>query len=235
MTRRTCLVVRPEPGCGATLGRVNALPGWRGAGVPLTERLATNAPMPDEAFDAVVVTSAAAASLLHALQRDVPMHAIGRATAMALKEAGFPNVTVGADGTAARDGGALGRALARSGRYRTVLYPCTRDRRPDLERDARDGGLRIVPWPIYATVAVPDGTARLRAALDSAPDAVLLHAPSGAAALGASWPVDWARGRTLALCLSDAIAAAVPRGFAAAARVAERPEDAALIDLLARE
>ena len=225
---RRCLVVRPEPGCTATVARVRALGGWRPVGVPLTERVGTGIPMPSEAFDAVVLTSAAAAPYLDALPRDVPVHCIGQATANAARHAGFTNVRLGT-GRPVADGGALGSALAHSLRDRAVLYPCAEDRRPDLEREAALGGVQVLLWPVYRTAPAPDGEARLRRALDRPPDATLLHAPSTARTLAAAWPTEWKGSSVTWLTLSRQIADALPADLSGPRVVAETPDERALI------
>lgn len=230
--KRTCLVVRPEPGCSRTAARVGALASWWGVAVPLTERRATEALRPSAAYDAIVLTSAAAAPYIAYLPQDVPVHAIGKTTATAAREAGFPSVTVGMDGIPPAHGEELGRMLAASYAGRTLLYPCSEQRRPNLERAAGAGGVRILPWPVYRTVPIANGTHHLRNALSGPPDAVMLHAPSGAAALASAWPDEWLSATPTWLCLSMPISDALPSHFRGERRIASRRDEAAIMELL---
>ena len=190
-----------------------------------------------------MLTSAAAAPALATLadgHRALPLHAIGAATAAAARQAGWARVRVGAEGQppteghAPADGAALGRALASPGRR--FLYPCAEARSPDLEAALEAGGASVTAWPVYCTVPRSDGAAALRA-LPAPPDAVLLHAPSAARALGRIAISDRAVASLLSrarmVCLSDRIAAALPPGVGAAHAVAARPDEAALLALLA--
>ena len=117
-----------------------------------------------------------------------------------------------------------------AGRYAgaTLLYPCAEDRRPGLEAALKERGVRVAAWPLYRTVALADAPGRLRAALgDVAPAAVLLHSPSAARALAGA-----ALGDAPLICLSAAIARAVPPGTEGGRVVAGRPDEAALLDAL---
>ena len=235
---RRALVLRPEPGDAATAARIEALGGWRAVCVPLTLREETEAEPPSGPFDALVLTSAAAAGPAAARApwlRDAPVHAIGEATARAAREAGFARVTSGADGRPARDGAALGRALGPTLGGARILYPCAEERRPGFERSARAAGIEVVAWPLYRTLARADGTARLAEALEEGPvEATLLHAPSAARALAraaADLGLDGGDRFGTLLCLSDAVADALPDVWASRL-VAPMPDDASLVACL---
>ena len=228
MTRRA-LVVRPEPGCTATAARIDARDGWHAVKLPLTERRATGAPRPEGAFAAIALTSAAAVLHVPPELRSLPVHAIGDATARAARAAGMEVATVGAG-----DGTQFGENLVRARIAGPILYPCAEDRRPGFEDALVGAGVRVDPWPVYRTVTLPDGGPRL-AAVGRKIDAVLLYAPSGARALGSA-----ARdaGTTLSgsrmLCLSAAIAQALPPSLGAARIWPNEPREDALLDLLDR-
>ena len=232
---RRALVVRPEPGCAATLRAIAALEGWRGIGVPLTERQETGAAPPEGRFDAVLLTSMAAALPARSFAH-LPVHAIGEATARAVREAGFASVTVGARGEAAQDGAAFGRMLASIGLGRP-LYPCAEERRPELETVLRDAGVAVEPWPVYRTVIVERGGERLRKALgEDIVDAVLLHAPSGTRAFASVVREAGLADRFASaamLCLSERVAEALPDGLGGARIVPPAPEDRLLVAQLA--
>lgn len=228
------LVVRPEPGASATAARLRAM-GREALVVPLlaTEPIEGPLPAPRRSFDAIVLTSAAAAREL--ARRDLPsdlrgrtVHTIGEATAHAASCAGLARVVVGANGTAPADGTALGTMLAPLYRGRSLLYPCAEDRRPGLAAALREGGVDVTAWPLYRTVALPDALSRLEeSTLHAPPTAVLLHSPSAARALG-----DRPLSGVPLLCLSRAVADAVPPGTGGERRVAAEPTEAALLALL---
>ena len=228
---RRCLVVRPQPGCAATVARVNELPRWRGVGVPLTERSATGAAMPEGSFDRIALTSAAALPYLDNVPREVPVRAIGAATATAARNAGFANVTVGMNGDAPQNGAEFGEQLGSLGSA-TILYPCAQDRRPEFEARAMGAGLKVLPWPVYSTLALPNGEQRLRQAFAAPPDGVLLHAPSGARAVTRAWPQPWHDASPLWLAYSETVLNDLPRSLPGQRLVASRPDDAALMELL---
>ena len=232
---RLALVLRPGEGAARTAARIDALGGWRAAVVPLTAREPTGAAPPPGTFDAIVLTSAAAVPALDALPpavRALPLHAIGEATAEAARMAGHAHVVVGADGAAPHDGRAFGQMLA--GRGLRFLYPCAEARSPDLEA-VLEARAAIAPWPVYRTVPRAGASAELLA-LDGAPAAVLLHAPSAARALGALCEATPAFAERMAgaamLCLSARVGDALPGDLGAARHVARQPDDASLVALL---
>ena len=229
---KTALVLRPEPGLSATLHRIEGIEGWWGIGLPLTQRDPTRGPRPSGSFDAIAFTSGEATRVLddHADLRTLPIHAVGKETARHARERGARSVRVGLGGDVPRDGAELGRSLGAHYRGRIILYPCAVERRPGFEREATRQGAFVVSWPIYRTTADPQAQAELRALLrDAPPEAILLHAPSAARALAHAAPIP---GGVALLCLSDAIAAALPHGSATRVLVADRPDDDALLSLL---
>lgn len=229
---RTALVLRPEPGLSATLKGIERIEGWRGIGLSLTRRKPTGAPRPPGSFDAVAFTSAEATRVLEHNEdlRAVPIHTIGSETARWARTHGGARVRVGLDGTAPPDGTEFGRLLGPRYKGHTILYPCAEERRPGFEREATGGGASVVPWPVYRTEVDPRSPARLREVFrNTPPDAVLLHAPSAAKGLRESANIPET---TAILCLSKAIADALPAACAARIRIAERPTDEALLSLL---
>lgn len=228
MTRRA-LVVRPEPGCTATAARIDARDGWHAVKLPLTERRATGAPRPEGSLTAIALTSAAAVPHVPPDLRSLPVHAIGEATARAARAAGMEVATVGTG-----DGTQFGEGLARAGIAGPILYPCAEDRRPGFENALVAAGVRVDPWPVYRTVSLPDGGTRLAAAGRKI-DAVLLYAPSGARALGsAAREAKMTLDRVRMLCLSAAIAQALPTRLGGRRIWPDEPREDALLDLLDR-
>ena len=95
---RRVLVLRPEPGATATLRRARER-GLEAEAVPLFEVEPVEWAVPDPSdFDALLLTSGNAVRHggpgLQAL-RELPVHAVGEATARAAREAGFAVATIG--------------------------------------------------------------------------------------------------------------------------------------------
>jgi uroporphyrinogen-III synthase len=100
---RRLIILRPEPGASASLERARAL-GIEAEAIPLFEIRPVAWTAPDPAgFDALLMTSANAArhggSELARLV-DLPVHAVGAATAAAARAAGFTVVGTGEGGVA---------------------------------------------------------------------------------------------------------------------------------------
>ena len=137
MTR--VLVLRPEPGATATLRRARER-GLEAQAVPLFEVEPVEWAVPDPRdFDALLLTSANAVRQggpgLQAL-RELPVHAVGEATARAARDAGFAVATIG-DWDVNRLLGSINpdvNLLHLCGEHRTV---------PDAARQA------ITPIPVY--------------------------------------------------------------------------------------
>ena len=187
--------------------------------------------MPERSFDRIALTSAAALPYLDDVPRDTPIHAIGTATATAARNAGFANVTVGMDGNAPQNGAEFGEQL-KSLSPATILYPCARDRRSEFEAQATGAGMKVLPWSVYGTLALPNGKRCLRRAFAEPPDAVLLHASSGARAVARAWPQPWHDASPLWLAYSETVLNDLPRSLAGQRLVTSRPDDAALMELL---
>lgn len=233
MSGRLVLVTRPAAQAEATRAALAAR-GFRGIVAPCL----TAEPMPDEALDlegvaALALTSANGAAALAARtrRRDLPVFAVGEATAAAARKAGFASVTVsGGDAAALADliaarldpaaGAILHAAAEEAAADLAALLPAFAVRRAVL--------YRMVP-----AAALP---AEALAALDAdGLAAVLFYSARTVAAFGVLVSAAHRTARLAplaALCLSPAIAEtarALPFGSVAAAAV---PEEAALLDLL---
>ncbi|MBN2970620.1 uroporphyrinogen-III synthase [Roseomonas aeriglobus] len=137
---RALAVLRPEPGNGATAARIEAL-GHVALRLPLfaIRPLDWNAPDPAD-FDSLVLSSANAVraggpDLARLLP--LPVHAVGRATALAAEAAGFTVAAVGEGGVDALD--PPGRVLRLVGRdhrassaARTIVVYASEGLTPDL-------------------------------------------------------------------------------------------------------
>lgn len=212
MTRRA-LVLRPAPGNARTIAALAAL-GVPAVALPLFLVTPCRWTMPDrEAFDALLLTSANAARHAGAALRalDLPVVAVGEATAAAARAAGLTVMIVGTGDAAA--------AVAQAGERR-LLHAAGRD------HVALAGVETIV---VYASDAVELPGDALDIALDSV---VLLHSRRAAtrfvALLG-----DANRARIKVAALSSAVAEAAGTGWEALATPSE-PNDRALVALAAR-
>ena len=218
---RPLLVLRPEPGAAATIARAQAA-GFEAIAAPLFAVVPLAWTAPDrQAHDALMLTSANA--VRHAgpaldLYRDLPVYAVGEATASVARKAGFQDVRTGAGDAAAlaarmvRDG--IGRPLHLAGRdYREVATSLAIERRI-----------------VYAAEPVTALPVAARAAL--AKQAVsLIHSPRAGtlfARLLAEAGID-ARHVPVA-----AISAAAAEGPWQAVAIAAAPDDGALLAAAAR-
>lgn len=206
------LVLRPEPGAGATAAAARAI-GLAAVAAPLFTVRAIAWQLPEEPFDAVLLTSASAARLggpgLAALTH-LPAYAVGTATAAAARAAGFTEVIAGESDVEA--------VVARAG-GRRLLHLAGREHRP-----GGAAATRIV----YAADAADALPAAARAAL---PEAVALLHSARAAALFAA--LAGPREGLSVAAISPAAAEAAGRGWGRIA-VADRPADAALLAAAAK-
>jgi uroporphyrinogen-III synthase len=216
---RRVIVLRPEPGATSTGRRAREL-GLEAVAVPLfeVEAVAWQAPDPSR-FDSLLLTSANAVRLggeeLTKL-RDLPVHAVGEATAEAAREAGFE---VASSGTSGVD------ALLKSITPGTnVLHLCGEDR--IASADSSDGITRIVVYRARE-IATPD--------LGQAQDSIaLVHSPRAGRRFREL--IDQAgmnRGSIAIAAISPAAAGAVGDGWERV-EAAESPSDDALLALAAR-
>jgi uroporphyrinogen-III synthase len=183
----------------------------------------------------ILVTSANAARAV-ATHRDfeklraLPVFAVGQRSAQAMRAAGFADVT-SADG----DVGDLARLVA--GRVRPVaplLYFAGEDRAGDLAGDLRSHGFAVHTAVVYRAVAAENLPQAAAAALASGIDGVLHFSRRSAETY-----VNAARRsgllasalKPVQFCLSAQVAEPLEHAGAAIVRVAERPEEAALIAL----
>ena len=205
---RRLIVLRPEPGASATLRRALER-GLDAVAVPLfeIEALAWDAPDPRR-FDALLLTSANA--LRHGGEalgnlRGLPVHAVGEATAVAAREAGFAVATVGERGVESLlDSVEPGQRL---------LHLCGEDRRVPQTRSIES----IAIYRAKAIVA-PD--------LSCAPGSVsLIHSPRAGRRF-AEWVTE--RQSIAIAAISPAAAEAVGAGWESVEAVAESTDDALL-------
>lgn len=210
---RTLAVLRPEPGNSATCARIAAA-GGTALALPLFEvRALAWTPPAAERFDALFLTSANAvrhggAALM--TYRNLPVFAVGEATASAARAAGLSVAAVGDSDAAAL------AALADAQGVQNALHLAGRD----VAQAALPNIAATVP--VYASEPI----ALTSAQLDSLAGTVaLIHSPRAGACL-AALVSDPANIRIAAI--SPAALAAAGAGWADS-RVASRPDDDALI------
>jgi len=212
---RRVLVLRPEPGAGATVSRAAAF-GLEAVAAPLFTIQPIAWSPPTERPDALMLTSAHA--IRHAgpalmLHRALPAYAVGSATAEAAVSAGFPDVRIGPS-----DAAALLAMMARDG-IRSALHVAGRE-----HKEADHPMVRVTRRVVYGADpvdALPDAA---RAALPDGAMA-LLHSPRAAALFGEL--VGDHTGIAIA-AISPAAAEAAGGGWRAVV-IAERPSDASLL------
>jgi uroporphyrinogen-III synthase len=215
---RRVVVLRPEPGASATVERALRL-GLEVISMPLfeVEPVAWNAPDPRD-FDALLLTSANA--VRHggeqlAILCDLPVHAVGDATAEAARNAGLAIATTG------------DRDLAS---LLDFLEPDLRLLHPRGEHCVSADGARqsITPLTVYRSnaIAKPD-IARAEGAV------VLLHSPRAARRLAELFSeAGLDRSSTVIAAISRAAVEDAGDGWQAV-EAAERPTDEALLALAA--
>lgn len=216
------IVIRPEPGCSATV-RAARDAGLPAHGFPLfaVEPIAWDAPAREE-VDAVLIGSANA--LRHggaALDsyRGLPAYVVGEATARAARGAGFAVAATGTGGLqAVLDRVPPSRLLRLGGRERIVLIP--------------PPGVSIVERTVYASNPVPMPPALLDMLRE--PAAILLHSAEAARHFaGECDRLGVERGNIALGVIGPRVTAAAGTGWATL-DCAESPDDHALLALAGR-
>jgi uroporphyrinogen-III synthase len=226
MSRRPLLILRPEP--GATMTAKSAFDqGWRPIIAPIfrIEPLAWEAP-PASDYGALFVTSANAvrqAGKALSRYRDMPVYAVGAATARALKTAGFTQIRTG------RGDAAMMMLTAAEEGVTSALHLAGED-----HRDSEHPDIRLDRRLVYRSAAAGKLSDKADLALRSGEAVVLLH--SGRAGERFAQLVDEAtipRAGIRIAALAPAVAEAAGHGWAATI-AADRPDDAALLAAAAR-
>jgi uroporphyrinogen-III synthase len=229
------LVTRPEPDGERTAQNLRA----RGHDVvlaPLMRMEAIDFALANEPYGAVVMTSANAARAIAthsacAKLTALPAFTVGRHTADAARAAGFAEVT-SADGDKGDLTRLLGARLPQNSR--PLLYLAGEDRSGELAL----AGVTVRTVVVYRTIAVERFPPDLAAALARGEiDGVLhfsrrsvqayVHCASRAGALDHALA-------PLHFCLSRQVSEPLAAADAAGIRIASRPEEGALIDLVGR-
>jgi len=217
---RPLVILRPEPGASATADAARRL-GLEPLLIPLfrIEPIAWTPPDPSN-FDGLLLTSANAVRAGGPELRkylDLPVHAVGEATAAAARETGFKVETVGSAG--------VDTLLGSLPQNLKLLHLCGAHR-----REPKNAAQTIVAVPIYRSASLPL-PANLRAVEGAV---VAVHSPRAGARLA-----ELARESDLAW-ESTAVAAISPEAANAVgvdwqhAEAAEEPNEQALLALAAR-
>ncbi len=221
-------VTRAEPGAQATAARLRER-GLDPLVAPLLETRVLRQPPPDmEGVAALGFTSANGVRAFADLSpiRDLPVFAVGAATARAAREAGFGQVAASAG-----DVGALAVFIVAQwpGPRGLVLNPGAAEPAGDLVGDLAAFGVGARRLDVYETAEIEPSPEQLRLAM--AAHFVLVHSPRAAKVLGRLLRPDGAP--TLhALCLSPAVAAALHGTPLGGVTAAAEPDEADLLALL---
>ncbi|HWL71968.1 MAG TPA: uroporphyrinogen-III synthase [Geminicoccus sp.] len=225
-----CLLLTRPRADSVRLAALLQAEGWRTLIDPLLEIRPLPVSLPDLAgVQAVLLTSRHAAPALAALPRPLPVHCVGEATARAACTLTTAPVFAG-------PGDAVGMARQLTATLRPVdgalLHLAGAEHRPELKAGLEAAGFTLIQRIVYRALPAAGLMAETRQALaQGAVQAVLLFSPR-TASLFAALSQDLDLSRTEALCLSANVAAALPAGRLRRVRVATRPEEAALLDLL---
>lgn len=216
---RTLLLLRPQPGNDTSAERARAM-GMEVAQLPLFEIVPVPADgVPEGPFDALLVTSANGARFGgEALARfaDLPVFAVGEATAQAIRALGPYQVETGG-GTAA----ATIPAIVAAG-HRRLLHICGEETRPFDPL-----GLTIETHVVYRSDA-RDMRPYAKALATLPPSVIAVHSPRAGRRLNALIPPP---GRNhILLAISEAAAEACGKGWRRI-HVAPTPDDPALLRL----
>lgn len=230
------LVTRPQPDAERTAAALRR----RGHDV-VTAPLLRIEPLADAAIGdrqwaAILVTSANAAAAIAMHERktallNVPVFAVGDRSAAAMRAAAFPEV-VSAGGAVAD----LTRLVAeRLKPNAALLYLAGEERSGDLAGDLQARGfavhVAIVYRAVMAATLPQDAVDALAAGLDGVLHLSSRSAEAYVSGARATGVLSQALAATQ-FCLSDQIAAPLRRVGAATIRIAPRPNEAALIELI---
>ena len=225
------LITRPRDDSAVIAARLADL-GHRPLVAPLLEpRWFDGAELDLAAIAAILVTSANGVRALvrRTPRRDVPVFAVGPQTTQEARAAGFARVE-NADGDARALAAAVPRWLAPDAG--TLLHVCGEDSIGHLAEDLSALGYAVCRETLYAVDTVPLAQVAMQALREGALDAALFFSPRSARIF-----LDQAVGLPLtgvtAFCISSATAAILPQGRFGAVRVAAKPNQDALLALLA--
>lgn len=143
---RTVLVTRPAHQAGSLMTALS-LRGYRAIAAPVLELHPSDVAIPSDDFDALAFTSANGVSAFAArdARRDIPVFAVGPATAAAARKAQFEQIVAGEAG--AEEMAEIIRSRLPNGSH--ILYPSARDVAFDLQSALSAGGIRTTRVVVY--------------------------------------------------------------------------------------
>lgn len=226
----TVLVTRPEPGGPATAAALRAL-----GHVPVLAPCLEIDPLPVDlpgGSDAIVIASTQAlAGLPHALH-DVPLFAVGDATAARARAMGFRAVSSAA-GTAAELTSLISEMMQPGA---SLLLPCGEGHSLRLAADLRAHGFRVSRRVVYRSRPAQSLTAAAEAALSAgAIDRVMVFSPATARhfiTLVEAAGLSDTLGHATAIAISQATATPLRRLKLAAIRTAISPDQDHMLAIL---
>jgi uroporphyrinogen-III synthase len=228
------LLTRPEPDARRTAAALRAL-GHEVVMAPLLRiEPVTDIELGAASWTAILVTSANAARAIVAHARvaqlrTMPVFAVGQRSARAMTTAGFANV-VSANG----DVGNLAALVARKNPGSPLLYLAGEDRAGDLAGALHARGFAVETVIVYHAIAETNFPFMAADALTQGMDGVLHFSRRSAeiyVALARKGRLETAFQPTQ-FCLSQQIAEPLSRAGARRIRVAPRPAEASLIELI---
>ena len=233
------LVTRASPSAEKTAARLAALghtPVLLSLARAIHDQAATKAAL-ENAKGALVVTSAEALRSLEALPVSAIhtlVYAVGEATAKAARTAGFLNVRA-AEGTGLSLAALIAKDLKGADQIVPLTYLAGSPRSPDLEATLAADGIALDVVEAYRMEAIEPDAFALDALLEHPPEAVLVYSQESALRFFRLPAVSAHPDRfsqTLFACISEKAASAVPPRFSDMIRIAEAPDEAALLKLL---
>jgi len=233
------LLTRPESDAQRTAAALRAR-GYDVIVAPLLHiEILSDAELGDGPWAAILVTSANAVRAIAAHRRRaefcaVPVYAVGRRSAQAMREAGFADVA-SADGNVS-DLANLVAARVKPGA--PLLYLAGEERSGDLAGLLRARNFAVQTVLVYRAVTAATLPRQASDALTAGIDAVLHFSRRSAEAYVSAarnaGVLDDALAKPLHLCLSGRIAEPLTAAGATMIRIARRPEETALLELLER-
>ncbi|MBU6476177.1 MAG: uroporphyrinogen-III synthase, partial [Alphaproteobacteria bacterium] len=234
---RSVLVTRPQPAAEEFAEKLRAR-GHMAFVAPMMEYVGVEAAFPDLAeYQALVFTSIEGVRHFSALTpaRDLPVLAVGDATAAAAAKAGFAQVLSAKGNSAAV--AALVKEEAPKRNLKKLLHPCSADTPDDISAALEGTGCSVVRRPVYKaalTETLPgDVTAALKA---GGIDVVMLFSARTAmnfVKLLRQSGLDGESRRLEAVCISKAVAQPLAELRWKQVRVAQKPQIAAVMQALA--
>lgn len=240
------LVTRPEPGCGKTAILLRGM-GHEPVELPLFRTVFhSDALCQIGTASAFIVTSANAIRALEsAPDRDlaglqIPVYAVGAATAAAARAHGFANVSTGpgnARGLADLLLERIASGIITPSPDSPLTYLAGAPRSADLERRLLAAGVDVKSVEVYEMIGISYSTDFLFSTILSPPlDAILLYSANAARRLRMLLGPQTQPARHIEcpfLCLSAEIAAALPAPWRDRAIIAASPDERSLLASLA--